>query len=56
MLGCLKDRKWVRNSVPKSETEIGQVGCPWTATAGFRDCKNSPGSCKLGKNRPCVLV
>ena len=22
----------------------------------FWDCKNSPGSCKLGKNRPCVLV
>ena len=25
------DRKWVRKSIPPRRTDVGRVGCPWTA-------------------------
>ena len=57
MLQCLKDRKWVRNSGPKSETEIGHVGCPWTAHCWVSGLlKTVPGLCKMGHKCLCVLV
>ena len=44
MLRCLKDRKWVRNSVPKSEIEIWTSGLPVDSPLlGFGTVKNSPG-------------
>ena len=47
----------VRNSVPKSETKIGQVGCPWTAHCWVSGLlKSVPGLCENGHKGPCVLV
>ena len=51
------DRKWEWKSVPPRGTDVGSVGCPWTAhLLCFGTVKTVPGLCKMGHKCPCVLV
>ena len=43
------------NSVPPRGTDVGGVGCPWTAhLLCFGTVKTVSGLCEMDQKRPCV--